>query len=112
MLEASTFAAKRVDKDRPLALPVIDQATKALFTNIRDFAEKFVPDAAVGVVSLDGSCFFGGIRLDGLTSMPEVRRGVARPSFATSVNPFSDLNQWLLKALLAPLFPEHLLNAP
>lgn len=112
VLQASTIATKRADNDRPLALLVVDQSTKALFASVKDFAEKFVPDVAVGVVSLDGSCFFRGMGLDGLTSMPKFSRGVTTPSSATSVNLFSDLNQWLLKVLLAPLLPEKLLTAP
>jgi len=76
------------------------------------FAQRYAPDAAAGVIDFDGFAMFRGPQLeelnaDGREVPPSVRQSV-RASGAL----FSDLNQWMLKVLLAPELPEPLLSGP
>src|SRR5581483_10320245 len=64
-------------------------------------------------IDLDGLRFFIGPGLELLNAPHEsVRKRIAMPPQASASQLFSDLNQWMLKVLLAPQIPEHLLSAP
>lgn len=78
------------------------------------FAAQYVPDdVAVGVFDFEGLSMFRGPYLEDLNGKAVVPgfRERSRP-LVESHNLFSDLNQWLLKVLIAPELPEHLLSAP
>lgn len=97
---------------QPLAVICLDRASSALVEQVIRFSETYVPEVAVGIVSLDGVRRFRGPGLEGMNKEPGpvVRtRGTRTPQ---TVNLFSDLNQWLLKVLLASDLPEGLLSAP
>lgn len=77
------------------------------------FAANYAPDVAVGIFDSQGFRLFRGPELDDLnaqSSQPEFagRSGAIRESRHL----FSDLNQWMLKVLLAEELPDHLLSAP
>jgi hypothetical protein len=79
------------------------------------FVQKYAPDSAVGLVDLEGFQWFRGQGLDPL--MNATRRRVEQRLRAPAPNTvashlFSDLNQWMLKVLLAPQIPVDLVNAP
>lgn len=100
------------DEVQPLAVICLSHASSTLVEQIMGFSEKYAPEVAVGIVSLDGVRRFRGPGLEGLNqeAEPIVRpRGASAPQ---AVNLFSDLNQWLLKVLLATDLPEGLLSAP
>jgi hypothetical protein len=75
------------------------------------FAEAYAPEVAVGVVDVDGFRLFRGEGLEGLNAEPPraSRRVAAQPVGQALL---SDLNQWMLKVLLAPELPDALLSAP
>ena len=76
------------------------------------FAAAYSPDVAVGVMDHAGFRAFRGTALEELQAMP-ARWSRQRPTRAPeSHNLFSDLNQWMLKVLLAPELPQPLLSAP
>ena len=79
------------------------------------FAARYVPDdVAVGVFDFEGLCLFRGPYLEDLNAdaaVPVLPANGHAP-LVESHNLFSDLNQWLLKVLIAPELPEHLLSAP
>jgi hypothetical protein len=80
---------------------------------VLDFAEKYAPDVALGVFDFEGLRLFRGPELEDLNAEPALRRaGASVRSPRESRHLFSDLNQWMLKVLLAPELPEHLLSAP
>jgi hypothetical protein len=80
---------------------------------VLEFASKYAPDVAVGLFDFEGLRLFRGPELDDLDADPRLRRAGGRPeSLRESRHLFSDLNQWMLKVLLAPELPEHLLSAP
>ena len=80
---------------------------------VLEFASKYAPDVAVGLFDFEGLRLFRGPGLENLDSDPRLRHAGARSgSLRESRQLFSDLNQWMLKVLLAPELPEHLLSAP
>ena len=67
---------------------------------VRSFVREYAPDVAVGILDLEGYRAFAGAGLEALSS----RRSRGLPATATAgprPNLFSDLNQWMLKVMLA-----------
>lgn len=105
-------AARANPKAAPLAVVASARIPELLAAAIRRFAREHAPEAAVGVLALDGYRSFSGPGLEKLDAAP-ADPGRARPLKAdVRPNLFSDLNQWMLKVLLAPRIPEGLLSAP
>jgi hypothetical protein len=103
-------SAARLASAAPLAVIVAPSMPRRLVEDLFKFAGFHADDVAVGVVSPDGFCRFRGNGLDALDADPGTK--VGRPiAPLASRHLFSDLNQWMLKVLLAPRIPEHLLNA-
>ena len=80
---------------------------KGASSKIFDFAS----GVAVGLVSEDGLRFFVGDGLESLNAEPQIVRG-GHGKAPLAHHLFSDLNQWMLKVLLAPEVPEQWLAAP
>lgn len=101
------------DQHPPLAVVAAPRIALRSAEQILKFAAEFAPDAAAGVVDFAGLRRFQGPHLEGLNSdevqLPSMSRSSLRNE-ATDL--FSDLNQWMLKVLLAPELPERLLSAP
>lgn len=98
---------------QPLAVVQVGQASASLLRKMQQFHRDYAPDVAVGLVSADGACQFIGPGLEALNAHAPLEGGnekLAQPRKASDL--FSDLNQWMLKVLLAPELPERLLNAP
>ncbi len=111
ILQASRYAEQ--SGMRPLAVVQVGQASASLRRKVEQFQRDYAPSVAIGLVSETGGNFFVGTGLEALTADAPSR--VARGKFAKprkSSDLFSDLNQWMLKVLLAPELPEHLLSAP
>lgn len=100
------------DRHRPLALIAAPKIPPRTADQVLRFAAEYAPDAAVGIVDFAGLRRFRGPGLDGLDA-DEAERSSDTLSLSTGgTNVFSDLNQWMLKVLLAPELPETLLAAP
>jgi hypothetical protein len=97
---------------QPLAIVHVGQVSRALIRAMDAFADRYAPDIAMGLVSDQGVRHFRGPEFVALNAEAEASHesGKVRPRLASDL--FSDLNQWLLKVLLAPQLPEHLLSAP
>jgi hypothetical protein len=76
-----------------------------------EFARQYAPNVAAGVVDFAGLRLFHGPHLEGLNAEPAIRTLRSSPQ-RDSGHLFSDLNQWMLKVLLAPELPPDLLAAP
>ena len=95
-----------------MAVVYVRDASPSLIGQVRQFAKDYAQDIAIGVISESGVRDFVGPGLEDLNAEPAlIRRGRARPA-ARAPNLFSDLNQWMLKVLVAPEIPERLLAAP
>lgn len=97
----------------PLAVVQVARASMSLQRKVEQFHRDYASNTAMALVAEDGGAWFVGPGLDELDDpvLPGHERGkLVRPRKAADL--FSDLNQWLLKVLLAPELPVHLLNAP
>ena len=111
VLQAQAYA-RMGKKALPLAVIHVERASPSLINHVISFSEQFAPDVAIGIIVDRGLQRFLGAGLEGLNAEPrDIRRGIAPPS-NQAVHLFSDLNQWMLKVLLAPEIPENLLTAP
>ena len=117
ILQAQSYTA-RDDLAKPMAVVYVERASLSLYKNVLDFAERYAPDVAVGVLSGEG---LGILKRGGSDSLviddrdeflQQSRARHDRTTATQSYNLFSDLNQWMLKILLAPEIPDDLLNAP
>jgi hypothetical protein len=113
VLQAQAVVRNRPESGAPLAVVGTDRVSEKLVRETEQFARDYAPDAGVGLVTFDGSRWFRGPGLDALS----VERGRAAspararvPALASHL--FSDLNQWMLKVLLAPGISPDLLSAP
>lgn len=96
----------------PLAVVAAPRIAPTVLEQIHQFARVHAPDVAIGVVDLEGLREFSGKGLESLNARPP-----SQPSRDSTEKPradlFSDLNQWMMKVLLAPYLKDSkLLNAP
>lgn len=116
ILEARVAASKAELSPpvRPMAVVGAANLPESLIDDLRLFAEEVAPDVAIGIIDLDGSRIFMGHDIEALSRL--VPRPRHRPQGFQHLGPkldlFSDLNQWMLKVLLAPGIPESLMHAP
>jgi len=109
ILQAQAYA-RAMKGARPLAVVMVGDASESLFARVRRFSENYAPGLAIGVVFRSGARLFLGDGLDELNAVPHL---ASKKQYHGQIsNLFSDLNQWLLKVLLAPEIPERLLAAP
>lgn len=111
ILQAQAYAAREGNTE-PLAVVYVEHASPSLLAHVVSFAERYAPEVAVGIVSGNGLSHFRGTGLEDLQAVPRTRSRHGTPTGVQAINLFSDLNQWLLKVLLAPDLPDDLLNAP
>ena len=111
VLEARAYALQSRGSI-PLAVVHVDHAPRALVTNVMAYAREFAPDVSVGFVSAEGASEFLGEELVDLNVSAPFRPRQVKGTLIRTDNLFSDLNQWMLKVLLAPELPEGMLNAP
>ena len=97
----------------PLAIVSAPRIPRRAAEQVLEFAARYAPDLAVGVFDLEGLRLFHGPQLEDLNAEPVALPPASRSGSARdSRHLFSDLNQWMLKVLLARELPEHLLSAP
>jgi hypothetical protein len=113
LLAQAVLQARRAAgaKARPLAVVAAPRIPRRAAQQVLKFAEEFAADSAVGVIDFEGLRAFRGLHLEGLDAEAAASLTAARPAAAPG-QLFSDLNQWMLKVLLAPELPERLLSAP
>lgn len=96
----------------PLAVVASARVSEALADEVRNFAIEYAPGVAVGVMDREGFRGFVGAGLEGLNASRRPRPRHLPSKSDPQHHLFSDLNQWMLKVLLAPLLSEDLLSAP
>jgi len=97
---------------KPLAVVAAPRISQGAADQVLKFAERYAPDAAAGVIDFEGLSLFRGSHLEGLNAEPPHKSPIASKAPRLSGNLFSDLNQWMVKVLLAQELPERLLSAP
>lgn len=112
ILQAQTYA-KATPSAKPLALISLKILTDSLIENVTRFRARYAADVAMGLIGADGRSYFEGEGLHDLTNLQRDARPREWPSVQMpTFNLFSDLNQWMLKVLLAQEVPTDLLSAP
>lgn len=111
ILEVQAYASD-YDNAQPLAVICVENASPSLVKQVDSFAKKFAQSVAIGIISENGRRHFQGYGLEELNAEQEEPRWFGNAQSSPLVNLFSDLNQWLLKVLLAPEIPDNLLQAP
>ena len=99
-------------KEAPLAVVAAPKISQGAAKQILEFAAHYAPDAAAGVFDFEGLRLFQGPHLEGLNAEAPRKSSIASKPPRISGYLFSDLNQWMLKVLLASEIPENLLSAP
>jgi Restriction endonuclease len=95
----------------PVAIVGANRISDSVAEEAIEFMRERAPEAAVGLLDLEGLRSFAGHGLESLNS-PRQAESNARALKARAPQLFSDLNQWMLKVLLAPRIPEEYLSAP
>ena len=111
ILQAQAYALD-AGNAQPLAVIAVERASESLSKQFGAFVERYAPSVAAGLVSSSGLRYFKGRGLDELNAEPEAPRWHGSSPTNQPANLFSDLNQWMLKVLLAPDIPGNLLQAP
>lgn len=96
----------------PLAVVAAPRIAPSVAEQVLNFAAENAPDAAAGIIDFAGLRQFRGPQLEGLNSGAAASPRRERELRSGSVDLFSDLNQWMLKVLLAPELSPNLLAAP
>jgi len=112
-LQAAYVSNQLPGKPFPVAVVVANYLPEPIAEQAKASLRKLAPHVAVGLMDSEGFRSFSGFDLEFLDS--ERRPGSAVPSRklrAHAPQLFSDLNQWMLKILLAPAVPESYLSAP
>jgi len=108
-LQAAHNASSR---HAPLAVVAAPRIAPTVAQDVLAFAAEYASDVAAGVIDFDGLRVFQGPQLESLNAEPERRQPAPLMKRSAGHALFSDLNQWMLKVLLAPELPDALLSAP
>ncbi|MHB2006952.1 MAG: hypothetical protein ACYCOX_02770 [Acidobacteriaceae bacterium] len=112
ILQAKAIAQASPKPIAPLAVIAAPIVSPSLAAGLKHFLAENASDAAAGMFDREGFRSFIGPGLENLNVSPPIcGRRRHHPSTESSYL-FSDLNQWMLKVLLAPNLSEKLLRAP
>jgi hypothetical protein len=112
ILQARAIANAASEPIVPLAIVAAPVISPSSAEGVMRFLVDVAPDVAAGIFDREGFWRFAGSdfeRLNVSPVRPARRQKLAPPDSAYL---FSDLNQWMLKVLLAPFVVEGLLEAP
>jgi hypothetical protein len=113
VLEVRRMASQIPGRSIPVAIVVAQHIPESVAKPAWEFARRYAPDVAIGLVDLDGWQSFTGHGLEKLNSERRKEKGGISAEFRSNVPQlFSDLNQWMLKVVLAPRIPVSYLSAP
>ena len=96
----------------PLAVVAAPRIAPGAAKQILRFGQEHAPGVAVGVLDFEGLRLFEGPELESLVAPLPHSPALASRSQPEPGHLFTDLNQWMLKVLLAPELPSQLLSAP
>lgn len=99
-------------KSMPLAVVAAPNISPRAAEQVMAFAQRYAPDTAAGVIDFEGFALFRGPHLEDMNAPGRGLPASMRRSVPDSGQFFSDLNQWMLKVLLAPELPDELLASP
>ena len=112
ILEVQAMAKSSSKPAIPLAVVAAPRIASPVLAHLERFLADNAPDAAVGFLDDEGLARFRGADLEELNERPAKRSRLKKIAVPESGQLFSDLNQWMLKVLLAPELPVEMLSAP
>ena len=112
ILEAQATAKASSKPAMPLAVVAAPRIAVPVLVYLEQFAADNAPDVAIGFMDDEGLLRFCGANLEELNQRPAKRSRLQKMALPESGQLFSDLNQWMLKVLLAPEIPTEMLAAP
>lgn len=113
VLELQHYARNSPGVVIPVAIIVASYIPEPVAEQAKRFIHEFAPEVAIGLLDLEGFRLFAGHDLEGLSAERARGRSIGWPKLRSrSPQLFSDLNQWMLKVLLAPSIPDSYLAAP
>ena len=101
ILEARSIAKSRPTAGRPLAVIAAPRIPPLVADGLLAFAAAHAPGISVGVMDLVGLRAFAGPGLEALNGRPQAHGAGQAPTSEPRIHLFSDLNQWMLKVVLA-----------
>lgn len=111
-LEAAYYSRNFAGNPVPVAIVGANHISDSVSEEAKEFVRKRAPDVAVGLLDFEGLRSFAGHGLEDLSSERAENSQTLPKLRARAPQLFSDLNQWMLKVLLAPRIPESYLSAP
>ena len=112
ILEAQAIAKASSKPAIPLAVVAAPRIASPVLAHLERFLADNVPDTAAGFLDDEGLMQFWGTGLEELNERPSKHSRLKKMAAPESGQLFSDLNQWMLKVLLAPEIPAEMLAAP
>lgn len=112
ILEAQAIAKESPKPVSVLAVVAAPRIAPAVIAHLERFLAENTPDAAAGFIDEQGLLRFLGPGLEEMNERPQKRSRLKKIALPDSGRLFSDLNQWMLKVLLAPEIPAEMLAAP
>ena len=110
-LEAVHYSRVMPSHPVPLAIVGANRIPDSVAEEAKQFVRERAPEVAIGVLDLEGLRLFAGHGLESLSSARRPQSDL-RQQKVRAPQLFSDLNQWMLKILLAPRIPDAYLSAP
>ena len=112
ILEVQAIAKGSTKSVSVLAVVAAPRIAPAVIVHLERFLAENAPNAAAGFVDKQGLQRFLGPGLEEMNERPRKRSHLKKITPPDSGQLFSDLNQWMLKVLLAPEIPAEMLAAP
>ncbi len=112
ILEAQVKARLLYKSLSPLAVVGAPRISESVAEEAKRFASQYATDIAIGLIDLEGLRVFKGPGLESLNARRAFTPRQLMPAQGSPAHLFSDLNQWMLKVLLAPRLHEKYLSAP
>jgi hypothetical protein len=112
-LEAGHYSRSLPGHPIPVALVGANRIPDSVAEEAKQFVRERAPEVAIGLLDMEGLRSFAGHGLESLNS-PRHSQSSVGPHKVRVRAPqlLSDLNQWMLKVLLAPRISEEYLSAP
>ncbi len=101
ILQAQAHARLFPDVTVPVAVVGAARIPRSVAENLKQFASQVAPDMAIGVIDSEGLRAFAGHGLEMLNASPSRSARIQARGHQRLPHLFSDLNQWMLKILLA-----------
>lgn len=113
ILQAQAAARQFSESAVPVAVVASRYIPESVAEQLKRFALSHAPNVGIGVIDSQGFRLFHGFGLEKLNSERSAPLQAGLPVHReSSSHLFSDLNQWMMKILLAASIPESLLSVP